>query len=347
MRRESLSAGCLLLAALVVRAPAQSAPALGAAPRTTPVAVTTTATTTSPPVAPLVLPPGFDRLRPVPVFWVIGQSNAEGATAGYWLRASTPAGPRHPELAVQPDVKIWWPGHSPTRPTSPARWEGYVTGEIATAINNAAYFITENTFGTEASLGHGLRKRLGEPVWIFKFTKVAALYPAAQPSWSKSAAPGGLYDSMIAEWHRAADALRAQGLAPDVRGLFWLQGEGDRGPNNTWAQQYETNLRRFITDLRADLAGDTGADDGPLRAPFVIAALHPNHQPPSFWDAAEAIIRTAEQTVALADKRVVYVETSQITLDKSSPNWVHFDGAGYVQLGYEFADAWWQLERDR
>jgi hypothetical protein len=303
--------------------------------------------TPGPGTAASVLPPSFDSIRPVPVFWVFGQSNAEGGASGFWLRIPPPSGPGLQTLANQSNVRIWWPGNSALRPGSPAAWEGYVTGEVLVPVNNANYHISEGAFGTEASLGYALHKRLGQAVWIFKYTAVAPLNPAGARSWSKSAGPGGLYDSMMADWRSAADALRAQGLTPDIRGLFWLQGEGDRGPNNAWAREYANHLRQFIADLRTDLAGDTGANDGPVRAPFVISALHPHHDPARFWDEAESILRAAQREVAGDDPLNVYVETEELSLDKSSPGWVHFDGRGLVELGYSFAEAWWKSARDR
>ena len=269
--------------------------------------------------------------RPVPVIWVIGQSNAHGSAFGYWL--SNPVGPgaAHSHLAATPGVKTWWPGRSVRRPSSQPGWEPYRTGSIA-MVNNSTFWIDENRFGPEASLAGAARNHFGE-VYLYKFCWVARLDPRAVPTFSRGAtAHDGLYGLMMQNWNAAANALREQGLEPDIKGIFWVQGEGDTRATGQpdlllYARAYEPNLTRFIADLRGDLPQQR------YPIPFVISQLHDQHIPRSVWEPGETLVRAAQAQVAANDEFTVLCPTDGLTIDNDQ-GLVHFDGQGLVDLGY-------------
>ncbi len=269
--------------------------------------------------------------RPVPVVWVIGQSNAHGAASGYWL--SNPVGPgaRYTRLSAPTGVRTWWPGTTQRRPTSAPGWEPYRTGCIA-MVNNASVWITEERFGPEASLGDAVKNRFGE-AWIYKFTWVARLDPRAVPSFSRGAtATDGLYGVMFQNWLHAVAHLHAQGLEPDIKAICWVQGEGDTRATGhpdllLYARAYEANLNQFIADLRSDL--------GPTRRPipFVISQLHDQHVPREVWGPGETLVRAAQANVAAADPFTVLCPIDGISIENDQ-GMIHFDEQGLVDLGY-------------
>ncbi len=268
--------------------------------------------------------------RTVPVVWVIGQSNACGATLGYWLNNPITAGV-HRRLAYQPRVRIWWPGASASRPWSAPAWETYQTGSNA-MVNNSSYWITENRFGTEASLADGVQSFYGE-AWVHKFAWVSRLDPRSVPTFSRGATErDGLYGTMMQNWRAAEAQLRAQGLSPSIKGIIWIQGEGDtRAIGQTdlllYARDYAVNLTRFIADLRNDLA------PGRPPIPFVISQLHDRHEPRNVWAPGEVLVRAAQAQVAASDPWVALCPVDNLTLDPAS-GYIHYDYQGYVDLGY-------------
>ena len=277
--------------------------------------------------APTIRPPGSHSRREVPVFWFLGQSNCAGAETGYWLSNPNTPGNPSPQLAYQPDVKIWWPAASPRRPSSRPGWESYRTGDFG-PHNNANWHLTELNFGPEASFGEAATRALGEPVYLFKFVAVAALHPDATSTFSKLPDRESLFDEILREWRQAAAALEAQDLVPQIRGIGWIQGEYDFIEN--FGLSYAQNLTRFIGDLRAAIAR-LHPDNRPVR--FVIAEMHDRHVPVTGFDPVEALLRNAQVQVASSVEDVFLTDVDDLSLQLSSPFYVHFDGPGALTLG--------------
>ncbi|MCC6783728.1 MAG: hypothetical protein IT457_12870 [Planctomycetes bacterium] len=326
------SLGSLLAAVLVaVVLLAASAPSQSANPAPNP---TPPRSTGSGGVANGIRSPGLFRRREVPVFWLLGQSNCAGGAHGNWLSNPFTPGNRWPQLAYQPFAKIWWPGPSAMRPNSRPGWEDYRTGQGAN-VNNANWHLTEPNFGPEAGFADAASRALGEPVYLFKFVAVAALNPDANPSFSKLPDRESLFDEIIREWRRAAAALDAADLVPQIRGIVWIQGEYDFIAN--FSDTYGTHLTRFIGDLRGTIA-TLHQDNVPVR--FVIAEMHDRHVPASFFDYGEARLRAAQQQVASTLEDVFVTDVDDLPLDFGSPAHVHFDGLGGVLLGQRLFASW-------
>lgn len=279
--------------------------------------------------------------REVPVFWLIGQSNAVGPVSGFWLSNPLNAGGRYYHLHSQLDLNIWWRGHSSQRPMSRPGWESYRTGFFL-PLNNATYDIAEGACGPESSFGGAAVQALGEPVYVFKFTGIIALHPDAPQTFSKREGRETFYDAMIAEWQLASERLRARNLVPRVHGILWVHGEADFVPG--YAESYGQNLARFVTDVRADILR-LWPDNGPVR--FVIAEMHDRHVPASGFDRNEALIRAGQLHVVRTVPNCALVDVDDLPLDTSSPFHVHFDPIGIMTLGERLFAAWRDEERDR
>jgi hypothetical protein len=279
--------------------------------------------------------------REVPVFWLLGQSNAAGPGAGFWLANPFSAGGRYQGMNEQVDLWIWWPGDSNQRPASPAAWETFKCGFFL-AVNNSSHFPIEGGFGPEASFGHAAVRALGEPVFLFKFTRIAALQPDDPVTFSKRPDRETVYDEMFAEWHRARTQLLAAGRIPVLRGVLWVQGENDLRPG--YADSYGRHLARFVADLRADVRRQQ-PDNGPVR--FVVSEMHDRHIPRSYYAVHETALRNGQLQAVRAVPDCALAEVDDLPLDLSSGNLVHFDSLGIVLLGQRMFAAWRSSDRDR
>ncbi|MFO1050954.1 MAG: sialate O-acetylesterase [Planctomycetota bacterium] len=281
-----------------------------------------------------VIPPSAQRVREVPVFWFIGQSNCAGGSNGFWLANPFAPGNRWPQLAAQSFTRIWWQGASAMRPNAKPAWEDYRTGQL-TPINNSNFQLNEANFGPEASFGDAAARALGEPVFLFKFVAIAPLHPDAPITFSRRPDRETVFDTILSDWQQAARALRQQGLVPRVRGICWIQGEYDLGLS--YAPSYAQNLTQLIADFRAAILR-IDPDNGVPR--FVISRMHDRHVPRSAFSLGEATLRAAQAQVASTVPGAVLVDTDDLPLDLASPNLVHFDSVGDVLLGFRLFSSW-------
>jgi hypothetical protein len=68
---------------------------------------------------------------------------------------------------------------------------------------------------------------------------------------------GGLYRGLLEQIERSVAQLEGLGYTEvNIKGVFWMQGESDRGD----PAEYEVALKYFINDLRTDLGRMMGED---------------------------------------------------------------------------------------
>lgn len=67
---------------------------------------------------------------------------------------------------------------------------------------------------------------------------------------------GGLYRLFLAEVEKQLESYRDAGFKPVVKGMFWMQGEADRGNQ----AEYKIAFEYFASDVRKDLTKITGQD---------------------------------------------------------------------------------------
>ncbi len=272
----------------------------------------------------------------VPVFWILGQSNAGGATPGFWLANPLIKENKWPHLAKQSNVKVWWPGKTKFRPNSVAGWESYVTGSVK-PDNNSSSWINELAFGPEASLGEAAAKHFGRDVYLFKVTGVGGLSNMPNlTTWSKQ--PGSYYERALTQWKLASAAMIKQGLLPDVKAVFWIQGESDGGQ----AKAYEGLLKQFIADMRKDIKASIPRKlrrklRSPFPLPFVISQLHDQHLSRTWWAPIEVILRTAQLRVAESDRYALLCTTETLVVPQTG-HAVHYDAVSQVKHGFILFD---------
>lgn len=165
---------------------------------------------------------------------------------------------------------------------------------------------TRNKYGVELSLGRELAGIFRQPVAIVKVTRGG---PSMEAEWLPEL---GLSYARLVNTTRAALAALDR---PILSGLFSLQGESDSGQEGT-SVRFGENLRRIHTALQRDLGA-------PL--PIVVTRLQS-------WIATPhaAGVRAGQETFT-------WINTDDLP---NMPDWLHFTGAGLVEIGKRFAAAY-------
>ncbi|AMV31392.1 hypothetical protein VN12_04690 [Pirellula sp. SH-Sr6A] len=144
---------------------------------------------------------------------------------------------------------------------------------------------------------------------------------------------GTLYIEMRAMFHKAISHLVQEGLAPNVRGFLWMQGEQD-SKHRTSATEYASSLKRLRKRLAEDLAVSQDL-------PLVFGQVLP-HEPPLDRFTHRREIRASMSACASDSgepesmKNTAMVPTDGFSLEADT---VHYDAQGQLRLGTEFAQA--------
>jgi hypothetical protein len=112
-------------------------------------------------------------------------------------------------------------------------------------------------------------------------------------------------------------------------GIVWMQGESDAAHTPEIAQRYEVHLKRLMDLIRAALR----ADD----LPVAIGRISDSGQDTDgkVWDYGD-IVRSAQAAFVRKDGAAALVTTTDHY--GYSDKW-HYDTAGYIDLGKQFAEA--------
>ncbi len=201
-------------------------------------------------------------------------------------------------------------------------------------------------FGVELSFARTLRKL--EPdadIAIIKYSRggssidreAADRFGCWDPDYPDETTNGiNQYDHFLATIRNAmaVDDINGDGQ-PDTlvpRGIIWMQGESDAAHGEAIAQRYEANLERLMDLIRASLRVDD--------VPVVIGRISDSgrdeeEKDGKVWNHGE-VVRVAQASYVANDPRAALV-TSTDGYGYSDP-W-HYDSAGYLDLGTQFAIA--------
>lgn len=147
------------------------------------------------------------------------------------------------------------------------------------------------------------------------------------------------YDHFLATLRNAAKTqdIDGDGEADELipTGILWMQGESDAALTKEVAMAYEANLRRLMDLIRAAMRQDD--------LPVVIGRISDSGKDAKdgkVWDYGN-IVRQAQADFVKKDGHAALV-TSTDNYKYSDP-W-HYDTAGYIDLGQQFANAILKLE---
>ena len=151
--------------------------------------------------------------------------------------------------------------------------------------------------------------RGGQPIrqWYKKWK------PAQGPS---PATLGALYDRLM---NKVNAAIR--GKRPDTISFVWMQGERDAKERHSTV--YAESMKGLIEQLRADLKRDD--------VTVVIGRLSDHRKNDQHWDG----VRAAQVQVAEEDPLADWVDTDDLNGPRDG---LHYDKAGYAELGKRFAE---------
>lgn len=193
-------------------------------------------------------------------------------------------------------------------------WGGLTLG---TTSNHAA-----NLFGPEIGF-HDRAKQLPthypQPIAILKFTRGAT---DLARDWNTTHSNNYMFDKFKEALNDGKKKLTSSGHSYNIKGLVWLQGEGDT-LNSTDAKNYQTNLTNFISAIRTHLAEPN--------LPVAICSIDRASQATN-----SLTVRTAQQSVANSDINTYYVPTENYSRKADG---VHLDTQGMLDTGEAVVNA--------
>ncbi|WP_442844589.1 sialate O-acetylesterase [Leeuwenhoekiella sp. H156] len=116
-------------------------------------------------------------------------------------------------------------------------------------------------------------------------------------------------------------------------GILWMQGESDGDKTEAIAQKYYHNLSQLMNLIRASLRTDD--------LPVVVGKISDSWNAPDgkVWDYGE-LVQYAQEKFAREDSNAAIIRSTRYY--KYSDPW-HYDSAGYINFGEQFADAVYRL----
>ena len=156
---------------------------------------------------------------------------------------------------------------------------------------------------------------------------------------------GDLYLTFMAKVAEGLEQLIAAGYTPNIKGVWYMQGEADTLTSSTTTERYEELLLTLISDMRADLTEISGYDCSEL--PFVYGRILSNHVNVG-KDVPSRLtqVQTAQDNVAnnTSLKNVFMINTStdlvdpvtgQHRLPVQQDGW-HYDSLSQQMIGEKF-----------
>lgn len=186
----------------------------------------------------------------------------------------------------------------------------------------------EGGFGPEIGFARQIAKQQKRPIAILKVafsgTHVEGDWDpkltADTPTTSRDCS-GACYRHLVQEHKTAMAELVAKGFQPNTVAMVWVQGESDA--NAARASRYQTNLTEMIASLRTE-----------IESPNMIALLGVNTKFGGGKNKGMPAIIAAQKAIAESDKNAAYVDTDGASIANNA----HFDAAGTIDVGKQFAE---------
>ena len=230
---------------------------------------------------------------PVKLFLLGGQSNMDGCGRAEELPVSYQA---HPANVVTWDNReqCWVP-----------------------LTEDSMAIARHRQFGPEVAFAHRIAKAY--PDQTIAITKTSAGGTKLHTQW----VPGKvMYQKFMRNFRSARAQLEEAGVACEVAGMLWMQGESDSGTVEM-AEAYETNLKLLVADVRKQ----TGHAD----LPIVMGRISSSLLKTTPWNFDQArTVQAAQEAVAAEDVHVHIINTDALSTLKDN---THFDTEAQLTLG--------------
>ncbi len=242
----------------------------------------------------------FANATPVDVYILSGQSNMSGRVSSGFVANNS----------IDNDVLYYY------------TTDGPASNDVTTNGN----FVTLGTldsgyYGPEISFTRSLHAQSDNKIAIIKITDGGT---KLQTHWNSRISSGNpMWQAWVQDTQDAIEGLEDLGYTPSIKGISWLQGEGD---GITFASNggYETAFGNLIDDMNSHLGGL--ADTSEMK---IVTAL--------IQERAEkhTYIRAAQTNVMATNSNWYTVDTNDLTTFDGT----HFDQPSVVTLGNRIADA--------
>ena len=269
------------------------------------------------------------------LYYLGGQSNMDG----YGYVDQLPDGLRDPAKGVM----IFHGNTSPdgTEVDGKGLWTELRPGHGVGFSSDGKANTWSDRFGVELTFARRLRELKSDAnIAIIKYsrggtsihTSAAGTFGCWDPDYDKSNGVNQ-YDHFLATLRNALSVrdIDGDGQADTVVpvGIVWMQGESDAAHTEEIARGYESNLKRLMDLIRAALRTDD--------LPVAIGRISDSGQDTDgkVWDHGD-IVRHAQAAFVRDDACAALVTTTDSY--GYSDKW-HYDTAGYIDLGRQFAEA--------
>ncbi len=200
-----------------------------------------------------------------------------------------------------------------------------------------------NRFGVEITFAHEIKKAYpGEKIAIIKYSRggtsihvdAARNFGCWDPDFKKGEGPFknlNQYDHFLATVKHATATQDIDGDGEDdiliPKGIIWMQGESDAAINKEIALEYKANLHELMIGIKAAFHSDD--------IPVVIGRISDSGSSSTkkTWPFGDIVRDQMAQYVAEYQPSALVISTDNYGY---SDPW-HYDSAGYIDLGKQFA----------
>ncbi|MEZ6064418.1 MAG: sialate O-acetylesterase [Planctomycetaceae bacterium] len=279
------------------------------------------------------------------VYYLGGQSNMDGYG---FVRELTPE-----QAAPVAGVRIFHGNTSPDNAAIDGRglWSELRTGHGVGFSSDGETNKYSERFGVELSFARSIQAaHPDQHIAIIKYSRggtsiaidAARHFGCWDPDYPAGAGAGqgiNQYDHFLATIRHATAVRDIDGDGSDDRlipaGILWMQGESDAAHTPETAAAYQANLKRLMDLIRAALREDD--------LPVAIGRISDSGRDPKdgkLWDHGD-VVRAAQQSFVEQDGSAALVTSTD---DYGYSDAAHYDTAGYLDLGAQFATAIDQLQ---
>lgn len=280
----------------------------------------------------------FAEAKEYELYFLGGQSNMDG----YGWNRELPESLRGPAAGVM----IF---HGNTKPDGTAvdgrgKWTTLQPGHGVGFESDGKSVSYSKHFGVELTFARRLQElRPDVSIALIKYSRggtsidvdAAGRFGCWDPDYQGGRAEGAgvnQYDHFLATLRNAllTSDIDGDGQADTLipAGIVWMQGESDAAYSEEIARRYQSSLKRLMDLVRAALRQDD--------LPVVIGRISDSGKDDDgkVWDHGE-IVRAAQAAFVAQDTAAAIVtSTDQYGY---SDKW-HYDSAGYIDLGHQFAE---------
>ena len=259
--------------------------------------------------------------EPLKIFIYAGQSNAEGRAASL---EDIPTGTDDSEILFSWNIQA----------ASNFLAEGWDTLQPVPRLNSSSFI-----HAGEIAFGRKLYAAGLVDIGIIKVTKSGtsldvpwnSTYP--RTSSLSGTGDGGMYWLMVNYVESKLAYLDSLGIPYELEALIWHQGEADTNPVR--APRYEANFQNFVDSIQVHLSPDIEL--------YAASIYNPSRQ-----SSDVALVRQAQETVAINNSHVHFVDMDSIYFDSNGDrnevfitnDGIHYKTPGYFKVGDFFSAAY-------